>query len=240
MPQNQKRHQELLGIYEEGVLIFKSNNLYGIVDTIPTNEDPDFNQDFSFTQFIKQKYNFPNYYPWIEKVIRFFDRYNLNFSLFEMRIYDVDRRKYSIYPAAVFKRTLQEIERLILEPSSIAAYEKNSKNPTLYEEVEFKNDTISQGYSHHKYHDIPALKLLKYLWNDRVFIKPDGSPFPDQGEKLLSFETVMKDLNIKSIDGLRGTVEAINKSSRAKKIGLRIKLPRKKNALRLEVTQATV
>lgn len=228
---------ELKTLYEEGLTIFRTNNLFGIVDHIPKSDEPEFNQDFSFSQFLKQVVNFPNYQPWFQKLIKYFDKHNLNFAKFEMKIYDVDPREGSSYPGAIFKRTLKEMEEMILRPDYYNSYEVATRKPLVYDEVKFHEGQVSQGFSSHQYRDTRAIELLAFLWNKREFRRPDTSVLTD-GE-LVSYAQVMEALGIKSEDGIKATGEAINKSARQQKIGLRVVYPRNQKGIKLTVTQDT-
>lgn len=216
---------KLKELYETGLEIVETNNLYDIWKTIPKGETG------SFNQMIKQNINPKKYQDWWIHAETTFRDGSLNFLRFKKNIVRHDQRSNETVGFAGFLLlALDEIEHMIDMPVLLDAYILSSRRSQTWPEIIYQKGTVTQGDNQHKFSDTNAINMLDELWTKRKIIKPDKSI-------VRAGEATTWDSLPKTVDSSKGTAQAINKSMRLKSINLAVTYPKKLRGLQVVVTQ---
>jgi len=212
-------------LYEQGLEIVETNNLYGAPRKIPKN------QSESFNEMMRQNIYPAIYKRWWDTAESYFSNNSLNFLRFKKKIYAIESSSdYDVGHAGYLLTALDELEKMIDKPSYSEAYKLSAKRVQRWPGVDYKNGVIRQGDKFHKFSNEAAINMLNKLWIKRRIIQPDKTTV-SMGEVTAWSEFT------KTIDSNKGTAQAINKSMREKGITLSVIYPKRLNGLLLIATQ---
>jgi len=220
-----KQAKTIRQLYEQGLEIVETNNLYGVWRKIPNAKDK------SFDEMSRQNIYPATYKKWWIDAEKCFSKNLLNFLRFKKKVFAVDSQSdYGVGHAGYLLMALDELEKIIDDSKYQQSYMLSAKKVQQWPEVEYENGIVRQGNKLHQFSNIAAKSMLGTLWPKRQIVQPDSIIL--RVGKVTDWGTFAK-----SIGSNKGTVQAINKSMREKAITLRVIYPKRINGLLLVVTQ---
>lgn len=221
----------LKSLLSEGYLLIEQYNLYGIWDNIPKSGEPGYTEK-SMHQYIKQNIMPGVFNGWQAKVEDYFTYSSLNYLKLKHRVNGQDSRKQSPYPAAVFLRTMRELEAINEDDKLAASYLANSESYLSYPEITYSDGVIKQGTREHRFNYEHYQKLFDLLWDKRRICNLQGQIIKEYSPT--SREEVFKIRGLGDIGRLKDTATGVRKSMKEKQISLKLRHP---EAVFIEVTQ---
>lgn len=198
-------------VYEKGLNIIESRDLYSVWESIPKHDQK------SFDEFARQNMSPDIYKEWWQLLQEEFSKSSLNFLKIKRKSLKVtDIRNNSIGHASRLVKALNELERMIEDKDYLNTYMIEGRDVHSWSVINFNNDTVTQGASNfHRFTDPDAQKMLSILWESRAILKPYDKLKNTDGA------TGWEKLPWK-IERAKGIAQAINKSMRQKNISLRV------------------
>lgn len=209
-------------VLEDGYRLQNKRNLYR-TPNIPTTEDPDYKSfSHSMGEHIRQNINPSDFTNWATELEQTFADENLNFGRFRHRTESHTEKNRDSH-AKSFKRQLDELDKIVNDPSYFRSYILSSSHPA----ITFDGDEVRKSAAVHKFNQSNprTLALFCLLWDSRRIITPDGR------ELVAGDTTELQEIYAATglqHDSFENAVRAIHRAMKYKDIGLKIKYPKQK------------
>lgn len=197
---------------------------------IPKNNEIGFNPNTAWNEFVKQGYRADKYKRWMNLINSVFYEAGLDINRFKNKTLSVDPKSESTFPAALFKRQLAELDKIVNDPKYYGSYKLTETYPRIY----FKDDTIGDSKSEHRFTSDIALRLIELLWDGARIVNQHDEIL--QSEKPIDRSTIYESLNINH-SRFVDIVRTIHTGAKRKSIKLDIKFPKKSQDVFIVLTQ---
>lgn len=218
-------------LLESGYAIIEKRNLYQ-TPRIPRYWEKDFDaRDRNFYRALHQKAHRGDFFQWENQLKALFEENNLSWGRFRRKTEDFDEKIDNYSEAAIFKRKIDELDKIVNSNSIFEEY----LLPPNYPQVEFVNGELMQGMKTHSFYEEQAASLIGLLWDGRRIVNPKGDVLKEgkslEREKLLS---ALKISNTRFMTIVRN----IHTMAHRKGINIKVKFPKGQSGVYVEITQS--